>query len=140
MGVLFKIEALRLCLDPGSRTLAAQESRHTSQGDEEKVADFIRKLERKFNVAYGREGMSAETQDTLLHGQLQDGLRHEIMQAPAVSCAQTYPELCLEVRNEEKRLEELKKRQQYLKQSFQPQSLRKFTEAKSASKPVGAVQ
>ena len=134
------IEALRLRLDPGSRTLAAQEFRHTSQGDEEKVADFIRRPEWTFNVAYGREGMSAETRDTLLHGQLQDGLRHEIMQAPAVSGAQTYPELCLAVRNEEKRLAELKKRQQYLKQSLQPSSSRKFAEAKSASKPMGAVQ
>ena len=37
------------------------------------------------------------------------------MQAPEVSGAQTYPKLCLEVHNEEKRLTELKKRQQYLK-------------------------
>ena len=35
------IKALRLRLDPGSRTLATQEFRHTSQGDNEKVADSL---------------------------------------------------------------------------------------------------
>ena len=125
------VDALRLRLDPGSRTLAAQDFRHTSQTDEERVADFIRRLERTFNVAYGREGMSSETRDTLLHGQLQDGLKHELMRAPAVSGAQSYPELCLAARNEEKRLVELKKRQQYLKPSTTPlQPMKEFTENK----------
>ena len=129
------VEALRLRLDPGSRTLRAQEFRHTSQGEDEKVADFIRRLERTFNVAYGREGMSMETRDTLLHGQLQDALRHELMQAPAVSGARTYQELCLAVRNEEKRLTELKKREQYLK-PLQPPSFRKSIETKPPNKPA----
>lgn len=90
------IKALRLRLNPGSRTLAAQEFRHTSQSYNERVADFIRRLERTFNVAYGREGMSMETRDTLLHGHLQDALKNELMQAPAVFGAQTYQELCLQ--------------------------------------------
>ena len=125
------VDALRLRLDPGSRTLAAQDFRHTSQTDEERVADVIHRLERTFNVAYGREGMSSETRDTLLHGQLQDGLKHELMRAPAVSGAQSYPELCLAARNEEKRLAELKKRQQYLKPSATPlQPMKEFTENK----------
>ena len=98
------VKALHLRLDPGSRTLAAQEFRHTTQGDTEKVADFIRRLERTFNIAYGMEGISVETRDTLLHGQLQDVLKHDLMQSPAVSGAQTYQELCLAARNEEKRL------------------------------------
>ena len=34
--------------------------------------------------------MSQETHSTLLHGQLQDALNHEIMKAPAVSGAQNY--------------------------------------------------
>ena len=133
------VDALRLRLDPGSRTLAAQDFRHTSQIDEERVADFIRRLERTFNVAYGREGMSSETRDTLLHGQLQDGLKHDLMRAPAVSGAQSYSELCLAARNEEKRLAELKKRQQYLKPSSTPLRPMKFTENKmfvpSTNKP-----
>ena len=57
------IEALHLQLDPGSRTLAAQDFRHTSQAEDEKVADFIRWLECAFNVGCGREGMQAETRD-----------------------------------------------------------------------------
>ena len=135
------VDALRLRLDPGSRTLAAQDFRHTSQTDEERVADFIRRLERTFNVAYGREGMSSETRDTLLHGQLQDGLKHELMRAPAVSGAQSYPELCLAARNEEKRLAELKKRQQYLKPSATPlQPMKEFTENKMFVPQVRLVQ
>lgn len=59
--------------------------------------------------------MSQETRDTLLHGQLQEGLKYELMRGPAVSGAQTYKELCLAAKNEEKRLAELKKRQKYLK-------------------------
>ena len=39
------VKALRLHLDPGSCTLAAQELHHTSQGDHEKVADFTKRLE-----------------------------------------------------------------------------------------------
>ena len=56
--------------------------------------------------------MSAETRDTLLHGQLQDGLL-EIMNVPAVSGSRSYKELCLAARNEEKRLAELCKRRHY---------------------------
>ena len=66
-----------------------------------------------FQITYGHDSMSAETRGTLLHGQLQEGLRHEIMRAPAVSGSQTYPELYLVVWNEEKRLVALQKRKQY---------------------------
>ena len=107
------IEALREKLDPGSKAMAAQDFRHISQGDQEKVADFIHHLEHTFKVAYGRGAMSVETRGALLHGQLQDGLKYEIMRAPSVSGSQTYKELCLAARNEEKRLAELRKRQQY---------------------------
>ena len=96
-----------------NKALAAQDFRHICQGDNESVADFIRRMEHTFKVAYGRDSMSQETRNALLHGQLQDGLRYEIMKAPAVSGAQTYSELCLASRNEEKRLLELKKRLQY---------------------------
>ena len=61
-------------LDPGSRALAAQDFRHTHQGASENVATFIRRLERTFQIPYGHDRMSAETRNTLLHGQLQDGL------------------------------------------------------------------
>ena len=52
--------------------------------------------------------MADEARSTLLHGQLQDGLKYEIMRSPAVSGALTYKEVCLAARNEEKRLPELK--------------------------------
>ena len=135
------IEALRLRLDPGSRTLAVQDFRHTSQAEDEKVAHFIRRLERTFNVAYGREGMSAETRDTFLHGQLQDGLKHELMRAAAVSGVQSYKALCLTARNEEKRLAELKKRQQYLKSaSTPPCPTKKFIETRSSMPSANKTQ
>ena len=108
-------QALRNCLDPGGRALAAQDFRHTVQGETELVADFIRRLERTFQIAHGRDGMSTETRDTLLHSQLQKGLRYDLMRGSAVSGAQTYKEHCLAAKNEEKRLAELRKRQQYQK-------------------------
>ena len=64
-------------------------------------------------AAYGRDGMSEETHGTLLHSQLQEGLHYEIIKAPAVSGSHGYQELCLAVKNEEKRLVELVKRRQY---------------------------
>ena len=86
------------------------------------VADFIRRLERTFRIAYGRDAMSSETRDTLLYCQLQEGLRYELMKGPAVSGATKYQELCVAAKNEEKRLAELQRRQQYSKsiQSLTP--------------------
>ena len=70
------VQVLGNRLDPGSRVLAAQDFRHMSQGTTESVADFVRRLERTFNVAYGRDHMSLETRETFLHSQLQEGLRY----------------------------------------------------------------
>ena len=63
--------------------------------------------------------MSDETCGTLLHSQLQEGLRYDNMEALAVSRSHDYRELCLASRNEEKRLVELAKRRQYTKSSQQ---------------------
>ena len=65
------------------------------------VANIIRRLERMFTLAYGQDGMSLKTRQTLLHGQLQKGLRYNLTKAPAVSGAQTYPELCMATKNQE---------------------------------------
>ena len=105
--------ALRSRLDPGSRIMAAQDFRHASQEEEEKVGDFIRRLEQLFKLAYGRDSISMETRSTLLYGQLQEGLKHQIMESPAVSGATDYQNLCLAAKAEEKRLAELRKRRQY---------------------------
>ena len=118
-------QALRSRLEPPARALAAQEFRHTYQRDSESVSDVIRRLERTFMLAYGQDAMSLETRETLLHGQLQECLRHHLMRAPAVSGALTYKELCMAAKNEEKRQAELKKRQEYQNQnSFSPQAAR----------------
>ena len=93
----------------------------------ESVADFVRWLERMFRIAYGRVPMSNETHDTLLYCQLQEGLPYELMRGPAVSGATKYQELCIATKNEEKRLADLRRQQQYSKsgaQSRQTQSER----------------
>ena len=110
-------KTLRCRLDPGGRALAAQDFRHTFQQDAESVGDFIRRLERTFQLAYGRDKISTETRATLLHSQLQEGLRYRILQSPTVSGAQTYGALCLGAKNEEKRQAELKKREKYRRET-----------------------
>ncbi len=112
------VDALHCRLDSGSRTMAAQDFRHTHQKDTETVADFIRRLERTFRIAYGGDAMSLETREAILHSQLQEGLRYNLMEAPAVSGAQAYQQLCLAAKNEETRQAGLKKRQQYQKARF----------------------
>ena len=114
------VSALRTRLDPGSKTLAAQDFRHTVQGETESVADFILRLERSFRVAYGRDGIVSEARDALLYGQLHEGLRYEIIKAPGVSGVDSYGSLCIAAKSEERRLQELRKRQQYSKAESKP--------------------
>ena len=113
------VEALRKRLDPGGKMLAAQDFRHASQRDDETVADFICRLAWSFKIAYGRDGLSLETQHAFLPGQLHEGLKFEVMRASSVSGTQTYQAMCFAAKNEEHHLAELKKRQQYLKSSPQ---------------------
>ena len=79
------------------------------------MSDFLRRLEHIYQTAFGREDLSAETRDTLLYGQLQEGLSYSLMESPSVSGAQSHRELCITAKKEERRLAELKKKQQYLK-------------------------
>jgi len=44
-------------------------------------------LEQTFRRAYGKEKMSLETRDTLLYGQLQEGLKYTLVESPAVTGA-----------------------------------------------------
>ena len=82
----------------------------------EPVLDFIARLEQVFQTRFGREQLiSNETQEMLLYGHLQERLLYTLMESPAVFGAQNYKELCLAAKREERRLAELKKRQQYLK-------------------------
>jgi len=111
--------AIRDKLDPSRKALAVQDFRHLAQTRQESVSDFILRLEQTFRRAYGYEKVGEETRQALLHAQLQEGLRFTIMEAPAVSGAQSYPELCLAAKNEERRQTELAKRQQYARNSLQ---------------------
>ena len=95
--------------------LAGQDFRHATQETGESVAEYVRRLERLFQVAYGRDGLSVETRQTLLYSQLQEGLRYSLIKSPAVSGADSYSQLCIAAKHEEKRLSELSRRQQYLK-------------------------
>ena len=111
------ITAMHSRLELSSRASVGQHFRHASQRDSEPVSDFIRRLEQLFKLAYGRDLMGDETRKMLLHCQLQEGLRDDIMEAPAVSGSRGYQQHCLAARNEEKRLAELAKRRRYHKTS-----------------------
>ena len=46
--------------------------------------------------------MSEEIKNTLLHVQLNEGLKHSLIKAPSVSGALKYQQLCVAVRNKER--------------------------------------
>jgi len=98
------IKSLRARVDSSNKTLAAQDFRHTMQKDGEPAADLIRRLKRTFRVAYSRDIMSAEMRDALMYGQFQEGLRYEIVRAPACLEQPATVASCLDARNEEKLL------------------------------------
>ena len=107
------VGALLSRLDPGNRTLAAQEFRHLHQKESETVSDFMRRLEKTFHIAYGKDPMTADTQQLLLYGQLREGLQEDLIKNPAVAGAKDYLQLCLAAKGEEKHQVELQRRQQY---------------------------
>lgn len=55
-------------LDPVILTLTALDFCHLMQGKEEMVADFIRRLEHQYKLAFGRKNVSTEAHNALLHG------------------------------------------------------------------------
>ena len=57
--------------------------------------------------------MSTETRNTILYGQLHEGLAIHLMKAPTVSSATDYACLCMAARNEERRQAELQRRRAY---------------------------
>ena len=68
---------MRERLDPGDWSIAALDFRHASQ---KPVSDFMQKLEKLFQTAFGRENLSAETRDMLFYAQLQEGLSYTLME------------------------------------------------------------
>ena len=59
--------------------LFGEHDRYTFETAIEKVSDFIRRLEKMFRVAYGRDAITPGTRDALLYGQLQEGLSHHLV-------------------------------------------------------------
>ena len=55
------MQALRGQLDTGNHVLAAQDFRYSMQQDMEAVSDFIRRLEKAFQTAYGNEKFTTGT-------------------------------------------------------------------------------
>ena len=83
------------------------------QKEGETVGDFILRIERAFRVAYGSDKMGKEAKEAIKFGQLQEGLRLELMRSPAVSGAMSYQELMMAALTEEQRQKELQKRKKY---------------------------
>ena len=88
--------------------------------DKESISSYIQRLERAFVVAYGRDELTDETKNTMLHSQLQEGLRYDIMRSPAVSGSQSYKELVAAARNEENSQAQLRQRHQQVVKSAGP--------------------
>ena len=107
------VKVLTLRLDQDSLMAAVQDFRHACQQDNEMVTDYIRQLERCYQLAYGKDKLSSETKEAILFGQLQAGLIYQIVKSPAVSGSQSYRALCTAAKAEEKRIAELRRRQLY---------------------------
>ena len=54
-----------------------------------------------------------EMRNTLLYGQLHEGLLYNLLKSPAISGAIGYTQLCVAARTEERRQNELSRRQHY---------------------------
>ena len=106
--------SLRERLDPCSKVMAGQDFQQTMQRDGEAVSDFICRREKAYSIAYGTDKMCKEKKNVMLYGQLQ---RLSIVRSPSVSGALSCKELCMAAKHEEKRLAEVKKRQNNEKNS-----------------------
>ena len=106
--------AIRKAFGPGSKVLAAQDSRHTSQHEGKAASSFICRLERTLAIIYGEDHPNSETRTIFLYGRLQKGLHHDLMHSPSVLGALTFKEMVIVVKNKEKCQSELEKRQQNL--------------------------
>ena len=82
------------------------------------MAEFISRLEKTFHKANGHENITTKTRNTLLYGQLHEGLRYNLLKTPAVSGASNDMQLSV-AGNEEGRQTELARRQHYQQDSSQ---------------------
>ena len=94
------------------------------------VSDFVRRLEKTFHRAYRHDAMLPETRNALPYAQLQEGLKYDLMEAPAVWSVGLY----VAAKSEERRLagHGLQKQKQY-----QLSQQRGFKKASPATRPCG---
>ena len=89
---------------------------HTTQKTDEPISNFTGRLEQIFKLDLAENICLMRLERCYyVYGQLQEGLLYALMESPIVSGAQNYKELCAAVKREERRLAELKRKQQYLK-------------------------
>ena len=91
--------------------MAAQDFRYCSQSEGESTSSDIWK--EYFDWLMGVMECWPKYETPLFHGQLQEGLQHRLMEAPAVSGTSTYAMLCQAAKTEEQRQAKLKKQRQY---------------------------
>lgn len=57
---------------------------HSLKKSTESIPDYIRHLEKAYQIAYGKDNLTPATRETLPYGQLYGGLCYDLMQSPAV--------------------------------------------------------
>ena len=95
------ISALGSPLDLGRKSIAAEDFRHSSQKSGECVPDFIRKLEKTYQIANGKDDLSQDTRDALLYCQRYEGQCYDLMHSRK--------ELFTAAKREERRVAALKR-------------------------------
>ena len=133
------VQALQVHLDLGSCGWAAQEFRNAVQMDKESVSDYITRLERSFQIAYGQEYLSIKTRDAFLFSQLQAGLKLTLIESPAVSGSTSYKQLCITAKQEKKRQRELRRLRQQQDRQIRTQSSRQVSGYHSSSRPTNLI-
>ena len=87
---------------------------HRTSVMREQVTDYIHWVEKTFHFAYGSDDFQPETKNTMF-GQLQQGLRQDLMESPAVSGATNYQSLCLAAKTEERKQATLRQHKLFCK-------------------------
>ena len=101
------VKALILRIDQDSLMAAEQDFCHACQQDNKMATDYIRQLERCYQLAYGMDKLSSEKKEAILFGQLQAGLSYQNATSPAVFSSQSYKALCTAAKAEEKHIAKL---------------------------------
>ena len=109
-------------------------------GTKSGVSDYITRLERSFQIAYGREHLTVETRDAFLFSQLQAGLKLTLIESPAVSGSTSYKQLCVSAKQEEKRQSELRRLRQQQERQSRTQNSRQSPAHRPPSRPTNPTE